>query len=680
MTRMGLYLVLLLSLPIFTPAGQYSLFVAKNGSDTNPGSREQLFATLQAARSALHALKKADGLPKGGVTVWVGGGDYYLTQPFTLTAEDSGTTESPITYRAYLGETVRLIGGQPVTKWDSVANKQILQRLDPGARGHVMQTDLAPLGYRSADEAFTPGKRSELFFDDKPMTLSRWPNTGFVKVADVTAEGAESIGGFAGSTVGKFHYTEDRPARWAEEKEIWLHGYWFWDWSDGYGQVASIDPATRTIALTPPYHHYGYRKGQRYYAENLLCELNSPGECYLDRATGILYFWPPSMLDGKHAVISMLPTLVQMQNVSEVTFRGFIFEATRNTAVTITAGTHVCLAGCTIRNTGAWGVQINGGAQHCVLGCDITQTGVGGVNMTGGDRKTLTPAGHVVDNCVIHGFGRLLRTYQPAVNVNGVGNRVTHNLIYDGPHNAILMTGNDHLVEGNEIYNICYEAGDVGAFYIGRDWTERGNIVRGNYFHHISGSGMYGASAVYLDDCASGTTVIGNLFYKAGMAVEIGGGRDNTVENNVFVECSPAVHADSRALLGHHAWVEDGGVLKNELLAMPYSKPPWSERYPQLLNTLNDEPGAPKGNRIAHNISSGGRWLDADKQTLAFLHVEQNLVGQDPHFVDAALGSFGLRDDSPAFAMGITPLDLSHMGPYADELRASWPVARETPR
>ncbi len=97
--------------------------------------------------------------------------------------------------------------------------------------------------------------------------------------------------GIKGDKVGKFVYEGDRPSRWAKENNVWLQGYWFWDWADQYQQVASINTTAHTIALKPPCHHYGYRKGMRFYAVNVLAELDAPGEWYLDRTAGMLYLW-----------------------------------------------------------------------------------------------------------------------------------------------------------------------------------------------------------------------------------------------------------------------------------------------------------------------------------------------------------------------------------------------------
>ena len=108
---------------------------------------------------------------------------------------------------------------------------------------------------------------------------------------------------------------------------------------------------------------------------------------------------------------------------------------------------------------------------------------------------------------------------------------------------------------------MALETHDVGAFYLGRNYTERGNVVRYNYFHHLGREGVKAedlVQAVYLDDCASGTLVYGNVFYRAGRAAMIGGGRDNTIENNIFVECTPSVHVDARGL----GWASSGSTAR----------------------------------------------------------------------------------------------------------------------
>jgi len=663
--------------------GALQLYVGTNGDDgwsgklpePNADGTDGPLATLERARDAIRALKAAGGLPAGGVSVVVRGGVYRIEKPLELTADDSGTADAPIAYVAASGEEVRLVGGQVVTDFEPLTDPAVLARLDESARGQVVQADLEALGV--TDFGSPSGGGIELFFQDKPMTVARWPNEGFVNIAEEVGGDKFDVRGRKGDRVGKWVYDGDRPQRWAGENEVWVHGYWFWDWSDQRHKVKAIDTEQRIIEVEPPYHNYGYRKGQWYYAFNILAEIDAPGEWYVDRESGILYFWPPAPIDHGQAVVSILPTMLTMKDASHVTIRGFTVEAFRHTAMSISGGAENRVVGCTFRNIGGAAVSVSGGTHHGVVGCDVYQMGKGGISLRGGDRTTLTPAGHFAENNHIHDYGRWYRMYQSALSLSGVGNRVSHNLIHNAPHMAIGFGGNDHVIEFNEIHSVCLESNDAGAMYTGRNWTMRGHVIRHNYLHHISGFRGHGCVGVYLDDMFASAAITGNLFYRVTRAAFIGGGRDCTVDNNIFVDCRPALHVDARALGWAHGhadgWIQEAGE-KGTLSGIAYNKPPYSERYPELVNILEDEPKAPKGNLIARNVSWGGKWDGIQDVARPYLTLEDNLVDEDPHFVDAENLDFRLREDSPALEIGFKPIPIEKIGLYEDADRASWPV------
>ena len=626
------------------------------------------FATLQQAQEAVQEVLRQPE-KEGPITVQVRGGTYALHETIVLDIE--APAKRPVLFRNYPGEQVRLTGGRRLSHFQPVTDPAIRERLDPRARDQVLQVDLKSLGLKDYGQIKSNGPR--LYFDNRPMTLARWPNEQFTHIRDVTDEGPRESHGRKGSRVGKFYYESDRPDRWVGEQDIWLHGYWFWDWADSYEKIASIDPQQNLITLAKPDHPYGFLKGQRYYALNVLAELDRPGEWRLDRAHGVLYFWPPAPIDSAEAYLSTLDTAVHLKSARQVTLQGFLIDMTRRTAVRISGGSHNRVVACTLRNLGGNAVGIQGGDHHTVLSCDLYQLDAGGISLVGGDRRTLTAAGHLAENNHIHHYGQWKRTYTPAVHVGGVGNRVRHNLFHDGPHNAVQLDGNEHLIELNEFHHVCLETDDVGAFYMGRDWTQRGNVVRYNYFHHLGHEGKgVGVMAIYLDDWSSGTTILGNLCVRAGRAILIGGGRDNLVENNVFVDCTPAIHVDSRGL----GWAKnyfDGRTttLIDRLKAMDYRQPPYSERYPELLTLYEDDPAVAKGNRIVRNISVGGRWLDLrNGLTDQIVMLRDNLVDVDPHFVDRQHGNFALRADSPAWKLGFQPLPIDQMGLDKNQPRA----------
>ena len=114
-------------------------------------------------------------------------------------------------------------------------------------------------------------------------------------------------------------------------------------------------------------------------------------------------------------------------------------------------------------------------------------------------------------------------------------------------------------------------------------------------------------------------------------------------------------------------------TMKPRLDAMPIKTPPWSKRYPKLIDLWADEPAAPKGNLVVRNVSFGGRWDGVQGQARPYVTFQDNLTDQDPHFVDTAAGNFQLRDDSPAYKLGFKRIPIEKIGLYRDEFRPSLP-------
>jgi len=664
-------------------AAAADLYVAANGNDAwsgtlpeaNAAKTDGPFATLERARDEIRKLKRQGGLPPRGAAVEIRGGLYERDRTFELSADDSGAPDAPIVYAARPGEEVRLLGGRVVRDWRPVADTAALERLDASARGKVLVANLKALGI--TDFGQVKGGGLELFSQDRPMPLARGPNDAEIHIVDLLGgDQTKHRDGTMIDRVGKFTYEGDRPRRWVGEKDLWLHGYWYRDWAEDYQKVETLDVDKRIIALAPPYHRYGFRKGQWFHGVNILAELDLPGEWYLDRSAGLLYFWPPAPIADGRTVVSVLGDLVRLQDASHVVLRGLVLEAARGNGVLISGGTGCKIAGCTIRNLGAWAVRISGGTNHGVAGCDISGTGDGGIVLAGGERKSLTPAGHCAANNDIHDFSRWNRMCRPAVSLSGVGNRAAHNRIHDAPHQAIDFSGNDHLIELNEIYNVCYEANDGGAVYAGYNWTMRGTVIRHNFMHHVNGLGGRGCVGVYLDDMYSGTAITGNVFYRVTRAAFIGGGRDNTVRDNLFIECDKAMHMDARAMNWAKASVP--GALKTRLEEMPYKGPLWVERYPSLPRTWEDEPAAPKGNVIAGNVFCRCKpWDDVFAEARPYVDLADNMAtDEDPGFRNAAAMDFRLSDDSPVYKRfaGFPKIPFDQIGLIVDEDRKTLPA------
>ncbi len=666
--------------------------VAPDGRDEYPGTEAQPFATLEGARDAIRCLKKTGGLPDGGIRVELRQGIYELAQPFVLTADDSGRPDAPITYCARIGENVCLSGGRRLTGWELVREPKELERLEPVARGQVWRTDLRANGVTDFGVVATnqlkntkfpvaSENRLELFFQDRPMTVARWPNEGFTHIAETVGGDTFEAHGRTFDRIGRFTCDDARLERWARERDIWVHGYWAWEWADQRHPVAGIDPATRTISIAPPYHTYGYRAGHPFYAFNLLCELDVPGEWCLDRERGLLYFWPPAPLKQNSAVASVSPTIVSLHGASHVALRGLVLEACRGNAVEADDVTDVWIEDCTIRNTGDYAVSLTG-MESGVRRCDIHGTGSGGIWLSGGDRATLTPGNLRVEDNEIHHFSRWHRAYKPGVLLGGVRNHVRHNLIHDAPHFGIWFHGNDHFIEFNEFHHLSMETSDTGAVYAGADIVSLGNVIQHNYFHSLGSrdAKLPLVAGIYLDDGMGGVLVRGNIFVGTTWAgVCINGGSDNTIENNLYLRCQSAVRGNN----GHPESFRSAkkSVLQLALDAVPYTESPWRERYPELVERMREwgEPWRAINNRVERNICIDSPW-----ELNTYLYQLRDNWGNHPGQIpearllnnpeDPQRDGFALHPDSPASNRGFQPLRHGQVGPRrygtGDEKRA----------
>lgn len=631
------------------------------GNEGGDGSAEKPFGSLEKARDAVRALKKSQGgkLPNGGVRVVVRGGEYPVRQTFRLASEDSGAADAPVVYQAEPNARPVLTGGVRIPAWRPVSNAKLREKLDASIRDRVVEADLKALGVTDFGDPTALRRSPELFLGGVPQTLARWPNDGFVKTGEVLGKDTFMVwGSIPGCKDGKFRYVDDRPNRWVDEPDVRLYGYWFWDWFEEYQKVAAIDPATRTFTLVPPYSRYGYRKDQRYYGVNLFCELDRPGEWYLDRRDGIAYWLPPADFDPAKtpATLSvMAEPFVALENVQHVVLLGLTFQEGRGDGIHLRGGAECLIAGCTVRQLGGDAIVVEGGHRHGVFGCTMHTLGCGGTRVTGGDRKTLSPGRHFVENCTVSGISRLKRTYTPAVLLDGCGNRVAHNVFQRIPSSALRIEGNDHLVELNVIRHVVEESDDQGGLDMFGNPLYRGVVIRWNHWQDIVGGTHCGAAGVRLDDMISGVAVYGNVFERCGAllfgGVQIHGGKDNLVDGNFFLDCHAGV---SFSRWGEKRWLES-----IQRFLADAGAPPYASRYPELaeLKTNADV------NFVSRNLFV--RCKDIFLRDGGVARSALNAASDSPDSPKALSDAEALRRDPKLRRLLLEPIPVGEMGTYA---------------
>ncbi len=539
--------------------------------------------------------RDAQGQASDDVVVQLGAGVHRLAGPIVIDASAWRSGGRKLTIEGVSADKT-IVSGAIAAQTLQLSETIIAGiKLPPG----VVQIPLQSLGITPPAQLFEYrfGKPVlpdlELFSNGNRLPRSRWPNSGFGTVASV-----DELGGL------RFTVRGQDVSRYATEPALMLGGYFAHDWADETLRAGLIEKTGVRFAQNAP--AYGVKVGQRIWFENALSDIDVPGEWAYDPGTQTIYVLPDAKQPKTRLEVSKALEGIVFNKVWNVLIRDIGFTSFRDNAIRIDEGLDIALKGISIRNSGGVGIRLNG---RNVVANDlyVADTGAGGVSISGGNRITLSPGRVAIRNCKVERVGRLSKSYKAAIGIAGVGNEVSNCRLSDGPHAAILFHGNDHIIESNLIERFVMETDDAGAIYTGRDWTERGTVIRGNLLRDLGmPKSKYGANAIYLDDQASGILVKDNVIINSFRGVMIGGGRDNKIEGNIFLGCSDGIYIDSRGTRD----VELRGAMANPGLRKSFTNvngagPQYSARYPELLAAGPDALGHAGNNAASDNIFTG---------------------------------------------------------------------------
>jgi len=615
----------------------------------------------------------------GPIYIVLRAGKQYLDAKISLTALDAGTSDNPIIYTSPVGEWSYLSGMRTVSGFVPVSDTGILDLLHPDIRDQIQQVDLSSwtnfnfgVAVPTNQTGYWPQSSSKnslnLYFDSQRMTLARWPNTGSMT----------TIGLVDTTQPGRFEYSNDRAKRWERETDLFISGTFFWSYAQAYAPIDRIDIPSRSLVVRPTnpiygpaYHQYGFKQGQPYFVLNALSELDVPGEWYFDRNTKILYFYPPSDLAGKSIELSqgsLTPSddpyfplspigelLIDVAGSSYITFEYLVIEGGRSRLVDVNGSDHISFRHSVVRHgSSLWGLLYrNGSSDSEITDSQLYDMTSKVVEFDAGNRAALTSGGMVLRNNTIHHFS--LEKWGPGIVLKGVGALVQQNTISHSNDMAMQVTGNDHIIEFNRIHDVVKETRDAGVIYGGRDWSTRGNIVR---YNHFIGNRDRDVMGVYLDDQLSGWTIFGNIFENTGRGILLGGGRDHMITNNIFTNNMWDLYIDGRG----QGQSMVGSQQMTLLEAQPYQVPPWSLRYPETLNVLNEQPGLPLNNHVDHNIFLGSGINQEFTGAIGMINYLNNQDDTDPGYTLVIDSQYQLDASSLANFPAFQQLPFSQVG------------------
>lgn len=584
----------------------------QNGAGSGDGSFEKPFGTIAEAQSKYVELKTNGQLPNGAAIVFRGG-VYSLDESLVIDDKASGTSENPLFYMPYNDEEVTITAGKNISSdiFKKVTDKAVLDKIPTEGKEHLYEADLSLVGLRNIPNMnLRTSTPYVLVMGDQRGTLARWPNEGYGKTGEVIDTGAR---GDSGPRKKGFTYeiTDSRLLRWKDAQNGWVNGYWMTPYTIDYASIAKIDADNMRIVGKDwnGLGNYGYA---RYFAENLLEEIDREGEWYLDNENNKLYFYPYAgyeTADIKFAA-SNYP-IIQFKGANNVVVSGLNIEVGGSVGVSFDEQTSDCmLIGSNVQYVSSNGIGVNG-KNNIVRDCDVSYVGAVGIAVSGGVPEKLVQGGNLAENNEVHNTGTGGGSKQ-GITINGCGNRVANNHIYDIPTHGITGGGMEQIIEKNIIERTNLEMGDTGGLYfinygLGYGTKIRYNIVKDSVgLMPVPGFSGEGCLGIYIDDVTSGLEIYGNVVYNAKEpGTFIHGGRYNKIYNNMYINCDVPIRVIKTGI-AKSIFPDPTGTVWQNLEKYKVTEGPIKEKYPQAAATFTDSFGDPLYDEVYNNVSFNG--------------------------------------------------------------------------
>ena len=571
-------------------ADEVTIYVSPVGRADASGDKNNPVGSIDDAE---RLLEKYSGK---NVKILFHAGKYDLSDTLTLDSKDS------VTFAAY-GDGDVIFSGTKTLKnsgFSAVKDPDILDRLTRSARSSVLEYHLSDSGVEySKNDAVRP----YLFVDDVMKTAARYPNGEYLTAT--AANGTKSFS-YDGYDISKWESADDAVLVGSADSTYFWRNY-------DISVLGNVITASGNV-----------RKGAKFYVENLLEELDTPGEYFIDRDENILYYYPDSEIENeKIEVISFLNDAVKLKSSTNITFDGITFDKIGGRAIQATGAENVVIKNCNFDYVQGDSVISLTGKESCIsdnsfYGCANTA-----VTFHGGSVRTLTNGNIAVKNnrisfCGYKSKNAIISSGSSATSIpSDFGNSVTNNIIQDCmTFMGISINANDYEINYNEIINQGYLIGDGGAIYMGRSNVKYGTEVAYNYIHDgHKNDPAYAYCGLYSDDGYSGTNFHHNVVKDMYQGVIAGIGMNCRINNNLFINNSNASAIGSRMT----NYSKDGGAVESGMQDTMYNELDtilkrtdygelFKTHYPEIAAGVSRKPYfAPWNTEVTGNVAIGGK-------------------------------------------------------------------------
>lgn len=484
-----------------------TFWVAPDGDDSARGTESKPWQTIERARDHIRAKGLNDERRMHcDITVNLRAGSYPVDQTIAFDDRDSGTAEHDVIYRSVDGPgQANFVGAEEITGWEPYKDGIYKTQVDP-------------------DEPFYT-----LFEDEKRSTLARYPNRTsdelwspylFSRLGEPEKEAVRQwLYWEEGDWDPAWDDTEDSNPLKDAQLTVWSGGSWSWFTDTVPIGGADYRKGFTTLKYWTRYALMNSRSGSRYFIENALPFLDQPGEWYIDRDAGELYYKPRGDIETAKIMKPTVSTTFDLRGTSpdrrlhNLTFDGLGVQYTdfvdwyrngwisagdsgdphkypeydrqiemprnRHGAITLTNTADVTLTGMQLQDTGLHGIYLLFDNERATVSDSLLRNiGADGIKVEGGWPGEGDLVHHnTFRNLYIDHVGELVPGDAAGLELMNTGsNTIEHVVVKHSARYGISLEVRPEVVDGEgyaydnsfsyiRLEETGLDSGDMGAFY-----------------------------------------------------------------------------------------------------------------------------------------------------------------------------------------------------------------------
>jgi hypothetical protein len=669
------YLMIILFFIIQLKVSAQKIYISPAGNDTNPGTLERPLASLTAASQKAKNYR-SDNILKQPVEIIALAGDYFMSQPLLLSADDSGTKDAPLIIKAEEGKKAIFRGGVPITGFEKMS--------DNLWRAFIPQV------------AYYHSYFEQLYVNGRRAVRAKSPNNGFYFVEEVEETIIEKGSGRAPKVAVQKVILDRKDATCFEgfTSRDYEHALvvFYHNWDNTRKRIIDWDKDESAVYIAgggmKPWNPINSKS--RWFVENYFAALDFPGEWFLDRS-GYLYYIPldGETIENSNFIAPILDNFIIIkgdsktgEHVEYIDFENISFEvagyitprdgnepaqaaAPVGAVIELDFARNIGFKECEITHTGTYAFWFRQSCSYCTVSqCYLHDLGAGGVKIgetvIRPDPQEITN-NIIIDNNIIRDAGHVFPCAVGIILFNASDSKITHNEIADLRYSGIsagwvwgyaYSPSKRNTIEFNHIHHLGWgELCDMGGVYtLG---ASEGTTVSNNVIHHIY-SFDYGGWGLYTDEGSYGIVEENNLVYackNSGFHQHYG--KENIIRNNIFaynirsqLQATRVEEHRSLSFTNNIIYFDRGTLLSSN----------WHK-----FNLLTD-----------YNIYWDTRTKDVRFADRSFQEWQKDgkdihSVIADPLFVNAEAYDFHLKNQSVVRKIKFVPFDYSRAGVYGPE-------------